>query len=184
MAAGSIASAFPDRLVASRVELRLSDPAFAPQFAGFIENSMADLGFVSGWRTAADVAVATDSLQRSLDLGDVDVVRHAFHRSTGEYVGRLDLHNWNDVVPRCTLGYIGNSRSAGQGLMREAALAMLDAAWGLDVRRIEAFCDTRNNRSIHFATIIGMQREGTLRSYDRDSEGRLCDSVILAITRP
>ena len=182
--AGSLQLAFPVLLITERLELRVSDPGFAEQFAEFVASSAHDFEFVPGWKAAADVQVARESLQRSLDLAHDDVVRHAFLRSTGQYVGRLDLHSWDPSSPRCELGYMGDSRHAGQGLMSEAARCMVDAVWGLDVRRVQATCDARNTRAIRFATAIGMQHEGVLRAYDRDDEGHLSDTVMLAIVRP
>jgi RimJ/RimL family protein N-acetyltransferase len=180
----TLQSAFPERLVTPRTELRVSDPAFAPQFAEFIQHSIADLSFIAGWRDAADERVARDSLNRSIELAHIDVVRHVFLRTTGDYIGRLDLHSWQPDVPRCELGFMGNSRFTGRGLLREAAMAMLDAAWGLDVRRVQATCDTRNHPAIRFAQAIGMQREGVLHGYERDDDGHLCDTVMFAIVRP
>lgn len=168
----------------ARLVLRESDPSFAPAFAEAIEASAAELGFVAGWRAARDVTVAERSLQRSLELADVDVVRHAFEQSTGSYVGRFDLHSWHDQAPRCELGYLLDSRLSGAGLATEAAGAMLDVAWVLGAARVQAMCDVRNVRAVRLAERIGMVREGILRSYERDSDGRLCDQVVLAVVRP
>ena len=72
---------------------------------------------------------------------------------------------------------------ARRGLMREAALALIDLAFGLGVERVEACCDLRNARSIHFAQTLGLQYEGLMRGVERDHEGRLCDQVLLARLR-
>jgi RimJ/RimL family protein N-acetyltransferase len=174
----------PETVLTPRLELRVSDPAFAPQFADALAASRDDLFFVPGWLRAVDVEVATASLRRSVELADVDVVRHAFERDTGRYVARLDLHSWDDEAPRCELGYVADSRLTGRGLVTEAALAMLDIAWELGAQRVQAMCDPRNEPSIRLAERVGMQHEGVLRWWERDASGELVDQVVLAALRP
>lgn len=173
----------PAVVVTPRTRLVVSDPAWAAQFADTIAHSLDDLHFIPGWRKAADPRVAADSLQRSIDLAGQDVIRHVFDRAAGDYVGRLDLHSWDFDTPRCELGYFADSRRTGTGLLTEAAAAMLDIAWDFGAVRIQAMCDARNLASIRFAERIAMQREGTLRSYELDGDGQVCDQVMLAIVR-
>ncbi|MFZ0323127.1 MAG: GNAT family protein [Actinomycetes bacterium] len=174
----------PNEIVTDRLSLLVSSPDFADAFAEAMLASYDDLRFVAGWRKAVSEEVARESLLRSIELADQDVVRHAFERSSGRYVGRLDLHSWDSGAPRCELGYVADSRMTGRGLMHEAAGAMLDVAWSLGARRVQALCDSRNIRSIRFAERLGFRLEGVLRSFDRDDEGQLYDEVVLAIVRP
>jgi RimJ/RimL family protein N-acetyltransferase len=111
------------------------------------------------------------------------LIYFAFERTSGRFVGNLDLHTFDFDVPRCQIGYVGDTRLAGQGLMREAALALVDLAFRLGVERVEAWCDARNLRSIHFAQTLGLHYEGVLRSVERDPQGALCDQVLLARLR-
>jgi RimJ/RimL family protein N-acetyltransferase len=170
----------PDRLTGERVVLVVSDPAFAEVFADGLQHT--DLTYLPGWIGAAqDVAVARASLSRSVELAGEDVVRHAFELGSGRYVGRLDLHSWDFATPRCELGYLADARMTGRGLVREAARLMLDLAWGLGAVRVQAMCDSRNERSIRFARALGLEPEGLLRQYERDAAGHLCDQVLLAV---
>jgi RimJ/RimL family protein N-acetyltransferase len=174
----------PAEILTERLRLVVSDVAFAPRFADAMRASHDDLAFTQGWREVADPEVAALSLRRSLELADRDVVRHAFRRDTGAYVARVDLHSFDAEVPRCELGYVGASEQTGTGLVTEACRAMLALAWDLGVVRVQALCDARNGPSIRLAERIGLQREGLLRSYERDDDGQLCDQVVLAIVRP
>lgn len=173
----------PSVIETPRLRLVASDPAFAPQFAAAMQVSHDDLRYAQAWREAADPEVAALSLRRSIELADQDVVRHAFQLDTGAYVARVDLHSFDDEVPRCELGYVGASDQTGSGLVTEACAAMLELAWSLGVVRVQALCDARNAPSIRLAERIGMQREGLLRAYERDDDGQLCDQVVLATTR-
>lgn len=184
MSAARIARAdAPAEILTERLRLVVSDVAFATRFADAMRASHDDLTFTKDWREVADPDVAALSLQRSIELADQDVVRHAFRRDTGAYVARVDLHSFDDDVPRCELGYVGASDQTGAGLVTEACRAMLELAWHLGVVRVQALCDARNFPSIRLAERIGMTREGLLRSYERDDDGELCDQVVLAIVR-
>lgn len=111
------------------------------------------------------------------------LIYFAFERASGRFIGNLDLHSFAFEVPRCQIGYVGDTRFAGRGLMREAALALMDLAFEMGVERVEAWCDLRNSRSIHFAQTLGMAYEGLMRGVSRDPQGALCDEVLLARLR-
>ena len=98
----------------------------------------------------------------------------------GRFVGLLDLHGFDFAVPACQIGYVGDPAPQGRGLMREAAAALVAQAHAWGVRRIEAWCDTRNTRSIRLAVGLGFVQEGCLRQAARDAEGLLIDRVVLA----
>lgn len=111
------------------------------------------------------------------------LIYFAFERASGRFIGNIDLHSFEFSVPRCQLGYVGDTRFAGRGLMREAALAVVELGFKLGVERIEAWCDLRNARSIHFAQTLGLHYEGLMRGVSRDPQGALCDEVLLARLR-
>lgn len=102
----------------------------------------------------------------------------------GAYVGLLDLHQFDFAVPRCQIGYVSHRDRSDvrrpPGLMKEAALALLDHAFAWGLLRIEVWCDARNARSVRFAQALGFQREGLMRSVARDADGQLCDQWLLA----
>ena len=112
------------------------------------------------------------------------LIYNVFLRDGGAYVGRVDLHSFDFEVPRCEIGYVGDARHAGRGLMREAARAVIDAGFGLGLARIHAITDARNAGALRFAERLGLQREGVLRCWERDPQGALADAVILAAYNP
>jgi len=111
------------------------------------------------------------------------LIFYAFDRNDGTFVGIVDLHSFDFDVPCGQIGYVGDARRIGRGLMREAALAVIDLGFALGLRRIEAWCDVRNARSIRFAECLGMQREGVRRSAERDPQGNFCDQLVLSRAR-
>jgi len=70
------------------------------------------------------------------------------------------------------LGFVLHPDFWGQGLATEAAAALM--AWGFDrlnLERIWATCDTRNEASVRVLEKIGMVREATLRGTRETADG-------------
>ena len=172
----STLQAAPQRLSTARLDLVLPQPQHAEVVRESINASLGDLRFVR-WGQRFCTADA-ERVARGECL-----IFFAFERASGRFVGNLDLHSFDFDVPRCQIGYVGDTRLAGRGLMREAALAVLDLAFTLGVERVEAWCDLRNARSIQFSQTLGLQYEGLMRSVERDPQGALCDQVLLARLR-
>jgi len=168
-----------------RLRLEWPRPEHAAVVMESVNASLAELRYV-GW------AAETFDAERALRFctNDAELVARgkcliyfAFEHGSDAFVGNLDLHSFDFDVPRAEIGYVGDVRRAGSGLMFEAATAVLRLGFELGLERIEAICDARNLRSIAFAEMLGMTREGLLRSHDRDPQGELCDDVVLAMLR-
>jgi RimJ/RimL family protein N-acetyltransferase len=82
------------------------------------------------------------------------------------------------------LGYGLAPRLWGQGLVVEAARAVLDAAFGAypQLARVRARTDGRNAQSLRVLEKLGMKREALLRS-DRLFRGELVDEVVCGVLR-
>ncbi|MGL5003501.1 MAG: GNAT family N-acetyltransferase [Casimicrobium sp.] len=143
-----------------------------------------ELHFVDWWRRSTQQDVAERSAKSEIAAVDAgsEIIYNVFEKETNAYVGRIDLHSWGADAPRCEIGYMGDPRTQGRGLLREAARACVELAFALGCARIQAITDPRNLRSIAFAKALGMQEEGVLRNYER-LNGELCDQVVLAVVR-
>ena len=82
------------------------------------------------------------------------------------------------------LGYSVKKSLWGQGIAREAALSVVNAAFEAysQLQRIQANIHPDNEGSIRVALAIGMEYEGTLKSY-AFVKGEVADEAIYAITR-
>ena len=109
-----------------------------------------------------------------------NLIFNVFDQEAARCIGRIDLHSFDFEAPRCEIGYVGDPRVAGSGLMREAVLAVVALAFEIGFERIEAISDVRNERAVRFALSLGFAREGVVRHRERDPEGELCDQVMLA----
>ena len=168
--------------------LRLETPRadHAQAFADGVTASMPGLAYVAWGLRPRGLDWATrfcedDAL--SVSQGK-DLVFHVFELADGGWIGRIDLHSIDFAAARGEIGYVGDSRRAGRGLVREAAMAVIALGFGLGFQRIEAMSDARNARALHFAQTLGMQREGLLRRHERDPHGQLCDMVLFACLNP
>ncbi len=175
----------PNALHTARVRLESPRAEHAAAFAAGVAASMPQLSYVAWGLRPRDIDWARRFCEddaRSVAAGD-DLVFHVFEIADGGWVGRIDVHTIDFKAARGEIGYVGDVRRAGRGLMREAALAVLALCWRLGFERIEAMSDARNARALHFAETLGMQREGVLRRHERDPHGRHCDMVLYATLR-
>lgn len=174
----------PHQLLTPRLSLEVPRAEHAPAFAESLGLSLHDPRFIA-WRRVHDLAWALHFCAddaRSVAAGE-DLVFHVFERAGRAYVGRIDVHSIDFGAGRGEIGYAGDVRRAGHGLMREAALAVIELAFRVGFERIEAMSDARNARALHFAASLGMRREGLLRRHERDGQGELCDMVLFARLR-
>lgn len=101
----------------------------------------------------------------------------------GTAVGGMDLR----FVPQfrlAELGYALARRFWSNGLVTEAARALIGAAFGADqeLNRIRAWTTPENGASHRVLEKLGFQREGVLRQ-ERMIRGRLTDSVFYGLLR-
>ena len=177
----------PRELATRRLRLLGPQPELAPLLVESINRSLPTLGFIRFGQTAWDAARGERFIARDLEAlarGEC-LVFYAFEIASDTYVGRIDLHSWDFDAPRCEIGYVADARAAGRGLMREAVLACVNLAFSMGVARVQAVSDAGNARALRFAErALGFTREGVLRFYERDAQGRLGDQVIFAAYNP
>jgi RimJ/RimL family protein N-acetyltransferase len=177
----------PALLQTPRLRLEAPCPAHAAAFAEGVAASRAALGFVAWGLQPRDEAWALrfcedDARSRAAGL---DLAFHVFSLDGGAWVGRVDVHSIDFAAARGEIGYVGDVRQAGRGLMREAVRAVIGLCFDLGFERIEAMSDARNARALHFADSLGLlQREGVLRRHERDLQGLPCDMVLWAALNP
>jgi len=104
-------------------------------------------------------------------------------RQSGQFVGKCALHTLETGVERAEIGYWLDSRFVGRGLMSEAVARLVTFGDELGFGRLELRCDARNRRSRNVARRLGFEREGCLRRYAFDNQGKLSDLEIWARLR-
>ncbi len=195
----------PRELRTARTVLKAPHTAQVPVRMAWAAANHDALHFLPGWRRSMHAAVAERSAQSEVDSfnAGTELIFNVFELppslgrggqenkraesepyACGPYVGRIDLHSWDFDAPRCELGYMADVRTHRRGLLREAAAAALELAFALGAARVQAITDTQNHSSIRFAQALGFEPEGVLRAYERNSEGQLCDQLLLSILAP
>jgi len=125
----------------------------------------ADADVVRYWSSGAwtDIAQAeamiADAHQSYLDGG---LYRYAIALAdTNRLIGICNLRGHFEQNRRCELGYALGRAHWGQGYAGEALEALLDHAFhALDINRIEADIDPRNEASARLLEKLGFRREG------------------------
>lgn len=178
--------AAPHTLHTPRLRLEAPRPEHAAAFAEGVAASMASLTYVAWGLRPRDLAWALRFCEddaHSIAAGQ-DLAFHVFALDDGAWVGRIDVHHIDFDARRGEIGYVGDQRRAGRGLMHEATRAVIELCFELGFMRIEAMSDARNARALHFATSVGLQFEGLLRRHERDPQGALCDMALYAVLNP
>jgi RimJ/RimL family protein N-acetyltransferase len=175
--------AAPSVFSTARLRLEHPRPEHAAIVMASVNASLDEFRFIDWGQSAftAERAQRFCARDAALVAAGECLIYFAFDSASAAFVGNLDLHSFDFDVPRCEIGFAGDARLAGRGLMFEAATAVLKLGFSLGVKRIEASCDARNVRSIRFAEQLGLRREGLLRSHSRDPQRGLCDDVLLAM---
>ena len=181
----------PETLHSARLVLHAPRPEFGPLFVHSLNLSLPGLRYIAWGQSPKDEDWGARFMAGGRQLvqeGDC-LIYYAFERGAAgtepAYVGRIDLHSWDFDAPRCEVGYVGDVRCTGRGLMREAVLACVDLAFSMGVARVQALSEADNERALHFAEhALGFTREGVLRHYERDAQGRLGSQVMFAAINP
>jgi RimJ/RimL family protein N-acetyltransferase len=173
-------------LITARLRLETPRTEHAEAFADGVAATMPALAYVDWGLRPRDVDWARRFCERDalgVAAGE-DLAFHAFELADGAWVGRIDVHTIDFDAARGEIGYVGDLRRAGRGLMREAVLAVIDLCFRIGFERIEAMSDARNTRALHFATALGLRQEGVLRHHERDPQGEFCDMALFATLNP
>lgn len=120
------------------------------------------------WSTPpwADLKLADELIARDIKgMAEGDYLRLGLARQAdGRLIGLCTLFAFYLPSRRCEIGYILAREHWGQGYMHEALEALLDYGFAvLDVNRVEADIDPRNQGSQRTLARLGFVQEGHLR---------------------
>ncbi len=118
------------------------------------------------------------------DIADGSAMRLGVELAeTGQWVGQVSLHNFDAQNRRCEIGYALMRDHWGHGYIAEALDAVLDFGFDkLDLHRVEADVDPRNDASRRAVERMGFKEEGLLRERWLVN-GEVCDTVFYGLLR-
>lgn len=112
------------------------------------------------------IATAHELVERDLRaMATGEYLRLGLERKDdGALIGNCSVFNWSAQSRRAELGYTLARPAWGQGFMHEALQAVVDYAFGpMQLNRLEADIDPRNQASARSLDRLGFQLEGLLR---------------------
>ncbi|HEU5432564.1 MAG TPA: GNAT family N-acetyltransferase [Thermomicrobiales bacterium] len=176
----------PDELRSPRLRLRPLRPDDADAIFAAIDESREHLRpwmlWVDNHRSVDDTRdwcahVAANWLTRSeLMLGMFDAASRRYLGGTG-----LHVHDWNRRL--FEVGYWVRASEQGKGYVTEAVTRQIAFAFGeLDARRLELWCDARNERSRAVAARCGFVYEGRLRNAMSAPDDATVDALVFSLT--
>jgi ribosomal-protein-alanine N-acetyltransferase len=176
-------SKFDIRLRTDRLLLR---PLVAGDAAAIFA-TYSDPVVVRYWSGApwTDLARADDYVAGAMrDIADASAMRLGVElAATGEWIGQVSLHHFDAQNRRCELGYALMRHHWGRGYIGEALQALLHFGFdSLDLNRVEADIDPRNDASRKAVERMGFVQEGLLRERWLVG-GEVCDTALYGLLR-
>ena len=101
-----------------------------------------------------------------------------------KFIGTIDLFNISPEKQSAEMGYILNPNYHRKGYMTEAGKALLDLGFNtLELEKIYALCDSRNDASSGVMKKLGMKQEATRVHHSLDKDGKWIDMLEFAILK-
>ena len=101
-----------------------------------------------------------------------------------KFIGTVDLFNFDSAKQVAEIGYILNPKYHRKGYMTEAAAALLDLGFNtLELEKIYAMCDSRNDASSGVMKKLGMKQEATRVHHSLDKNENWVDMLEFAILK-
>ena len=107
-------------------------------------------------------------------------------KSTGEFIGTIDLHKMDTVLKKAAIGYIINQKYWNQGLTTEANRAVIELAFEkIGMNKLDAFHDKDNPASGKVMEKSGMRfsHEEPYARMDKNESGRIVTDVHYILTK-
>lgn len=170
-------------LQADRVVLRWIEDRDVPAlFEVFSDQQVMRYWSSAAWTDQAKGAAMVEDVQRLFVAGTLfqwGVAR----RGDDFLIGTCTLAQVDAGNRRAEIGFALRSDHWGQGYMTEVTTTLIEYAFGeMNLHRIEADVDPRNEASIRLLEKLGFQREGYLRER-WIVEGEICDTVFYGLLR-
>jgi RimJ/RimL family protein N-acetyltransferase len=151
----------PAVLTTARLKLRpFMEGDAAPLFRIFSDGEVVRFWSVGAWTEVAQAEAMIEEAMAAYREGGL--CRYAIVLAdTGELIGICNLRGFFEQNRRCELGYALGSAFWGRGYALEALEALLGHAFArLDMNRIEADIDPRNEASKRLLERLGFRQEG------------------------
>lgn len=174
----------PGVLTGRRVIVRPYQDGDAPALYEAIVSSREHLqvwfSWVSIYHDAADaLAYIRQSQSQAILRQDFALGMFDHH---GAFLGGTGLHVRDWAVPAFEIGYWIRKDAEGQGIVSEAVRLVTTCAFeAMGAQRVMIRCNAGNDRSRRVAERAGFVCEGRFRNGERDTAGKLADTLYFAM---
>lgn len=154
----------PEPITTERLLIRLVEPRDLPALLAVNGDPQVTRHLpYATWAALADALAWYERMLKLMEGGSA-LLFVLVRRSDETPVGTALIFHHEEGSQRAELGYVLGAAAWGQGLMREAAAALVAAALGpMGLRRLEAEVNPENVASVKLLEHVGFQREGLLR---------------------
>jgi ribosomal-protein-serine acetyltransferase len=154
-----------------RLELRASSEEMFDGFWAAIEASLPALAPWMTWAVDPKPEHIRDFLRRAQEQWASGPDRPFTVFKDGVAAGQCSLDRVDPLARGCEIGYWLRSDLVGHGLMTEAASAVVDYAFAMELHRVELRAGVDNYDSNRIAEKLGFRFEGVLREAGLGSGG-------------
>jgi [ribosomal protein S5]-alanine N-acetyltransferase len=139
------------------------------------------------WSSPAwtDIAQARDSIAQAIDNLHTGAALRlgVVLTETNALIGYVNLYAFQDTNRRCDIGYALASAHWGRGYLPEALRALIGYGFDhLNLNRIEADIDPRNEASGKVLEKLGFKREGYMKER-WIVNGEICDTIFYGLLK-
>ena len=171
----------PVTINTERLTLRWMDAGDAEAlFAIFSDPQVARFWSGPPW---TDVQQARNSIALALDdyASGTGMKMAVVLKETGQMIGYTNFYAFYDANRRCDIGYAMASAFWGKGYQTEALRAKLDYGFReLNLNRVEADIDPRNDASAKVLEKLGFEKEGFMKER-WIVNGEVCDTAFYGL---
>jgi ribosomal-protein-serine acetyltransferase len=178
----------PDQFETERLLLRVPQPGEGAIRFAAIEESAGELRawtFVTHQELTLSDSEARCRRDHARFMAREEFQFHIWRKVDGVFVGVIFLRTFDWSIPCFEMGYWQRTSMAGSGYMTEAAVALAHYGFTyLGAKRLELFCNPRNQRSAKVAERAGFTLEARLVRDWRGPNGDLTDSLLYVQLAP
>jgi len=172
----------PEEIETDRLTIRVAKPGDGAVFNKAIVSSLSDLETWLAWVTPAPTLEQSEDACRKAYgrfLLNEDLMAFFFLKETNELIGGSGLHDADWGKRHFEIGYWGNTKFGGQGLISEGVKALAGYALNeLNAARVFLTTDEKNIKSWKLAERAGFEYEGTLRNDRFGIDGKLRNTKV------
>ena len=168
-------------LAAPRLQLRWMEARdLGDLYAVFSDPEVMRFWSHTAWPHQDEASIYLEAIQRGFEQGNLFQWGIAL-RGHDQVIGTVTLYAIDHPQGRAEVGFALAREHWGRRYAQEALTVLFDHAFGtLELRRIEADVDPRNQPSLRTLEALGFRREGYLRQRWQVA-GQLQDSVVMGL---